>query len=432
MGRKSKYKHLQVILNGERVGVLSRNLSGSLEFTYSPDWLQSTHAMPISQSLPLRELSYRGPEVVAYFDNLLPDNDEIRNRITERMATEGKGTLDLLAAIGRDCVGALQFIPEGESVEKSGIVEGEPITDREIGNILRNLKSAPLGLDRLKEFRISIAGAQEKTALLRWKGHWYRPKGPTPTTHILKPAMGKLPNGIDMSESVSNEWFCLKLIEHFGLPVAKAEIRKFDGIECLVVERFDREWSNNGKYLKRLPQEDLCQALGVPWSRKYESDGGPGIITIMDFLNASDRRDKDREQFLRAQIVFFLLGAIDGHAKNFSIKLFSSGFQLTPLYDVMSIFPALARRQIEPKQAKLAMSVGDNIHYRPNEIHRRHWEQTAKKTGFPLRELQTLIQNLFNQESKLDTLVDRIGKNVSLKLIHSVVAGISRHLKSLL
>ncbi|MBI2981979.1 MAG: type II toxin-antitoxin system HipA family toxin [Deltaproteobacteria bacterium] len=431
MGRKSKQIRLLVLLNGKRVGILARNSSGGMEFTYAEEWLRTVDAMPVSQSLPLRELPYRGAPVEAYFDNLLPDNDEIRRRITERLATAGKETVDLLAAVGRDCVGALQFVPEGDSVNRPGPIRGEEISEREIGAILRNLKMAPLGLDREGDFRISIAGAQEKTALLRWNGRWHRPKGQTPTTHILKPAMGRLPNGIDMSASVQNEWFCLKLAGHFGLTAAQADMRTFDGVDCLVVERFDRKWSEDGNHLMRIPQEDLCQALGVPWARKYESEGGPGIVTIMDFLNASDRRERDRMEFLRAQLVLFLLGAIDGHAKNFSIALLTTGFQLSPIYDVMTVLPALAERQIQPKQAKLAMAVGDHKHYRLGEIQRRHWEQTARKAGFPLSNLQSLLQDLFDRTSRIDALVDRLGKDVPPRLADAVMVGIKKHLKAL-
>lgn len=432
MGRKRAHINLHVLLNGARVGILTRDSTENLEFGYHKEWLETAHAIPISQSLPLREIPYRGISVQAYFDNLLPDNDEIRDRIARKMATEGRGTVDLLAAIGRDCVGALQFIPEGEPIGAMGSIQGETLSDREIGNMLQNLHSSPLGLDREREFRISLAGVQEKTALLRWKGAWKRPKGPTPTTHILKPSMGKLPNGIDMSNSVQNEWFCLTLAEHFGLTVARTDMQTFNGVDCLVVERFDRGWSKDGRALRRIPQEDLCQALAVPWSRKYESDGGPGIVAIMDFLNASDRRDEDRAAFMRAQLVFFLLGAIDGHAKNFSITLLPTGFELTPIYDVMTILPALVKRQLEPKQAKLAMSVGDRRHYRLNEIRLRHWEQTAKKTGFPLKTLQSLIQDLIDRESRLDTLTKRIGKDLAPTLIDPVLAGIKKHLKCLM
>jgi serine/threonine-protein kinase HipA len=253
----------------------------------------------------------------------------------------------------------------------------------------------------------------------------------TPTTHIFKPALGRLPNGIDLSESVENEWFCLKLAEYLGLSVAQAEIMDFDGLTCLVVERFDRQWSRDKKRLLRIPQEDLCQALGIPWSRKYQSDGGPGIVDIMDFLNASDQRARDRAQFMRAQICFFLLGAIDGHAKNFSISLLPTGFRITPIYDVMTVLPALAARQIEPKKAKLAMSVGDGKHYRLSEIQRCQWEQTAQKSGFSKKDLDLLIQDLSVRIQKIDDFANGLRKKVSLKLVNPVLAGIKKHGKAL-
>jgi serine/threonine-protein kinase HipA len=131
---------------------------------------------------------------------------------------------------------------------------------------------------------------------------------------------------------------------------------------------------------------------------------------------------------MRAQLVFFLLGAIDGHAKNFSITLLPTGFRLAPIYDVMSVLPALARRQVEPKQTKLAMSVGDNRHYRLGEIYLRHWEQTAKKAGFPLKNLQSLIQDLMDRGNKIETLVNRIGRSLSPQLTDPLVTGIKKHL----
>ncbi|MBI2335555.1 MAG: type II toxin-antitoxin system HipA family toxin [Deltaproteobacteria bacterium] len=431
MGRKRKQLRLQVLLNGQQVGTLTRSASGNVAFAYTDKWLQTTGSLPVSQSMPLRESPYQGATVEAYFDNLLPDNDEIRRRLAERMATNSNKAVDLLAAVGRDCIGALQFIPEGEPVSPPGPIQGEVLSEQEIGDLLRHLKTAPLGLDREKEFRISIAGVQEKTALLYWKGRWHRPKGSTPTTHILKPAMGKLSNGIDMSASVQNEWLCLKLAEHFGLRVAKVDIKNFGGINCLVVERFDRLWSQNKKDISRIPQEDLCQALGIPWAQKYESDGGPGIAQIMSFLNASDQRERDRSEFMRAQLVFFLLGAIDGHAKNFSINLLSTGFYLTPIYDVVTVWPALVARQIEPKQAKQAMAIGNRKHYHLGQIQRRHWEQTAKATGFPARDLEHLLEELRERGQLMEAVVHNFNKFVPAQLITTVLIQIKKQLSKL-
>ena len=149
----------------------------------------------------------------------------------------------------------------------------------------------------------------------------------------------------------------------------------------------------------------------------------------MNFLNASDQRDLDHHHFMRAQLVFFLLGAIDGHAKNFSVRLFPTGFRLAPIYDVISILPALSRRQVEPKNARLAMSAGDRKHDRLREIQLRHWEQTSRRAGFPLKELHLLIEDLVERGGKIETLVDRIGKKLSQKLVDSIVIGVGKQLK---
>lgn len=169
----------------------------------------------------------------------------------------------------------------------------------------------------------------------------------------------------------------------FGLSVNNAEIKTFGKTKALVIERFDRQWTKDGRLL-RIPQEDLCQALSVPPTRKYQSDGGPGMVDVQNFLKGSDTPAEDQKTFLKAQILFWLIGATDGHAKNFSIHIGVGGrFHLTPLYDVLTAQPSLDRRQIERKQMKLAMSVGDNGHTRMEDIQGRHFIQTAERAGLP-------------------------------------------------
>jgi HipA-like protein len=194
MARRSSV--LAVLLNGRGVGRLSRAADGAIDFRYARDWLDWEHAIPVSLSLPLDTRRYTGAAVTAVFDNLLPDNDDIRRRIAGRVGADGADAYSLLAAVGRDCVGALQFLGEGEEAVP-GALDAEPMSDDAVADILRDLGRAPLGLRGDDAFRISIAGAQEKTALLWWDGRWHRPIGATPTTHILKPPIGALPNGID-------------------------------------------------------------------------------------------------------------------------------------------------------------------------------------------------------------------------------------------
>lgn len=262
MARHRQYPPLNVFLNSRLVGQLRREPSGATAFQYDPGWLAWAHTMPVSLSLPLREDAYTGAPVRAVFENLLPDNDELRRRIAARTHADGTDAWSLLSAIGHDCVGALQFLQPGREPGAAGEVDGEPLSSKEIADILANLARNPLGISENQDFRISIAGAQEKTALLRWKDAWLKPRGTTATTHIFKPSIGQLPNGLDLTHSVENEFLCLRLLESLGLPTAKARMSQFGGRSVLIVERFDRHWTEDGRLL-RLPQEDFCQALSV-------------------------------------------------------------------------------------------------------------------------------------------------------------------------
>jgi len=188
MPRTPRHVPLNVFPNSRLVGRLSRQPSGAIDLRYDPSWLAWEYALPVSLSLPLREDRYSGAPVIAVFDNLLPDNDEVRRRMAARVRAQGVDTYSLLAAVGRDCVGALQFLPDRQEPGAAGLVEGRPVDDDEISRILDNLASAPLGMGEDEEFRISIAGGQEKTALLRWNGPWHVPHGTAATTHILTEA----------------------------------------------------------------------------------------------------------------------------------------------------------------------------------------------------------------------------------------------------
>jgi serine/threonine-protein kinase HipA len=396
MARLRTNAPLSVYLNGRLVGNLRRDGSGAIDFQYQQTWLEWQHAIPVSVSLPLREDRYVGAPVIAVFDNLLPDNEPIRRRLAERAGADGYDAYNLLAAIGRDCVGALQFLPEGSEPAPAGTIDARALTDAEIADILADLSRSPLGIGEDQDFRISIAGAQEKTALLYWKNAWYMPHGTTATTHIFKPQIGRLPNGVDLTNSVENEYLCLKLVAALGLPAAHAEIADFAGKRVLVVERFDRQWTKDARLL-RLPQEDCCQALSIPPTRKYESEGGPGIKEIYELLKGSDTPEVDQKTLFKAQIIFWMLGATDGHAKNFSIHLAPGGrFRLAPLYDIVSTQPSLEAKQIRNNQMKLAMAVGKSRHYLVDTIVPRHFKETAELCGAPNSILKIIIEELLD------------------------------------
>jgi len=394
MGRKRSYTPLNVFLNSRLVGQLVREPSGGVSFAYARDWLEWEHRMPVSLSLPLQENRYIGAPVMAAFDNLLPDSDLIRRKVAERVGAEGVDAFSLLSQIGRDCIGALQFLPDGQEPQPMSELTGEGVNEAQIGAILSDLDLAPLGIRRENDFRISVAGAQEKTALLRKDGQWIEPTGTTPTTHIIKPQIGRLPNGMDLSDSVENEYLCLKLMEAFGLRTANVEMAQFGDKKALVVERFDRRWTTDGRLI-RLPQEDCCQALSVVPTQKYQNEGGPGISDIMNLLLGSDDPNKDRYDFFKANVLFWLLGATDGHGKNFSISLLPGGrFRMTPLYDVLTVQPTVDARQIERKYFKLAMNFGNSNHYKVANIVGRHILETGVQSGLSRAVVQGLFEEL--------------------------------------
>ncbi|MCP9232992.1 type II toxin-antitoxin system HipA family toxin [Mesorhizobium sp. LMG 17147] len=427
MGRRPAHIPLNVFLNGRLVGLLRRESTGAIDFQYAHEWLDWRGTFPVSLSLPLREDRYIGAPVINVFDNLLPDSDAIRRRVAERVGADGTDAYSMLAALGHDCIGALQFLPDGMDPGNPGSIVGKPVSNEDVAGIIKNLAAAPLGLGEDEDFRIAIAGAQEKTALLRKDGSWYKPVGTTATTHILKPQIGQLPSGIDLSNSVENEYLCLKLLQAFGVPVAQAEIADFGERRTLIVERFDRWWARDGRLL-RLPQEDICQALSVPPTRKYQSDGGPGMREIIELLKGSDTPDEDIAVFLRACILFWLIGATDGHAKNFSIFLGpGAGFRMTPLYDVLSAQPSLDVGQIPRKKFKLAMSVGKSRHYSVPDIMPRHFMQTADLAGVGRRAMRRIFEDIAgNVEKQADTAIVSLPHGFPEQLVDSVKSAIGK------
>lgn len=385
MGRRRKSIRLMLWMNGLPIGTWEVDSTGRHHLVYAEGWLESDHGRPVSLSMPLRPgAAYRGDVVRHYFENLLPDNRLIRERLQARFHTRSTSAQDLLAEVGRDCVGALAILPEGESPVGYDRIEGVPLTEAQIEQALGQVTVDARHADE-DHFRISIAGAQEKTAFLWHEGRWMRPTGATPTTHIFKLPLGVPPSGIDLTTSVENEWLCARILAAYGVPVAQGDIARFGERTVLVVPRFDRQLASDGTWLLRLPQEDFAQVCGVGPDAKYESDGGTGIKTVLDRLLGSAQADKDRQDFFRTQVLFWMLAAIDGHAKNFSVFIEPRGhFRLTPRYDVLSAYPVLGhgRGKLAAEKVKMAMAVwGDNRHYTWREIRRAHFEKTAKDCG---------------------------------------------------
>lgn len=417
-----KSTSLNIYLNTVPVGMLKKASSGEITFKYNEEWIEDGFA--ISSSLPLQEDSFRGEVVSRYFDNLLPDNDDILKLLATKFGAESTRSFDLLSVIGKDCVGALSFLPADINAPNDFEMNYTRINNTNIEKRLRTLGSTtPLGMNNEEDFRISIAGAQEKTAFLNIDGKWQEPHGLTPTTHIFKTSIGALGVDIDFDDSIDNEWASLFIMKKMGLPVCETRIAEFGDQRVLIIERFDRKWTNyQGKeVLIRIPQEDMCQALSISPYKKYQSEGGPGIVDIAKFLMAS-KNSEDRVNFFKAIIVFDLLYATDGHGKNFSIFLEEDGFKLTPFYDVMSGY-FLHKREKQPiNKLKLAMKVGASGHYSFKRISKRHYRETAKMCSINnemfeeiIEDLKEKYENLNINENELDPLLNRETLNIILE-----------------
>ncbi|HBB8704222.1 TPA: HipA domain-containing protein [Escherichia coli] len=303
-------------------------------------------------------------------DNLLPDSPIVRDRIVKRYHAKSRQPFDLLSEIGRDSVGAVTLIPEDETVTHP-IMAWEKLTEARLEEVLTAYKAdIPLGMIREEnDFRISVAGAQEKTALLRIGNDWCIPKGITPTTHIIKLPIGEIrqPNAtLDLSQSVDNEYYCLLLAKELGLNVPDAEIIKAGNVRALAVERFDRRWNAERTVLLRLPQEDMCQTFGLPSSVKYESDGGPGIARIMAFLMGSSEALKDRYDFMKFQVFQWLIGAT---------VLGGTGIHISDLKLAMGLNAS--------KGKKTAI----------DKIYPRHFLATAKVLRFPEVQMHEILSD---------------------------------------
>lgn len=391
-------------MNGELVGEWATSRTGTPILRYAESWIRSPQVRALSLSLPItRDREMRGKIVDHYFDNLLPDNPDIRRRIRERYSLKSADPFDLLEEIGRDCVGAVQLLPTDRKPDQWNEIAATPLSAADVERELQAVRApGPRGrsAEDADDVRISIAGAQEKTALLKMGGGWHRPRHATPTTHILKLPLGVIGNFRgDFSNSVENEWLCSQFLHQLGLPVAHTEIAQFGAQKVLVVQRFDRRWvgvekdapdladfsPGKGVWIARLPQEDFCQATGRPPTLRYERDGGPSANEILEILATGANARRDRASFLLAQLTFWLLAATDGHAKNFSIHLMEGdAFEMTPLYDVLSAWPVIGNgaHQLPIQDAKLALAVaGTNRHYKLVEIQPRHWQALAARIG---------------------------------------------------
>lgn len=436
-GRPSKSQSLNVWMNGEFVGCWTFSRAGGHSFAYDGSWLENPLGRPLSLSMPLSQETtpFTGETVEAYFDNLLPDSLAIRKRIAAKFGANSTNAFTLLEKIGRDCVGAVQLLSPESAVPSVRQIDAEPLSEAGIEKLLDDtIANRDIGMPEEEALRISIAGAQEKTALLWHEGRWCRPRGATPTTHILKLPLGEVGRSrADFSTSVENEWLCAQIVKAYGLPVAECQPHRFGRHIVLAVERFDRRLL--GSWWARLPQEDFCQVKGVYSEQKYEDKGGPGMDDILDTLRGSEQAQADRINFLTAQLLFWLLAAPDGHAKNFSIFLEPGGrFRLTPLYDILSAWPVIGSgaRQYQWPKVKMAMALrSKNAHYNMADIQRRHWNAVARNNAMGL-DFEPVIQRIIDMTPDvLDAVAAQLPRRFPAQVSDAIFKGIAKQIRRL-
>lgn len=386
---------LVTLLAGVEIGRIHSRARNRLSFIYSDRWREVPNAYPLSLSMPLAAKEH-GPTVVeSFLWGLLPDNEFVLDRWARKYQVSARNVFALLSHVGEDCAGAVQLVqPDRVAAIKSGEQDKiEWLTEKEIADRLRALKEdhAAWRLPR-DTGQFSLAGAQPKTALLYDKGRWGVPSGRTPTTHILKPPTG------NFDGHAENEHICLGLARAVGLPAAQSRVEHFEKEVAIVVERYDR--LRHGNDIIRVHQEDACQALAVQPTRKYQNEGGPGVVEIVELLRThSSDREVDVDTFIKAVAFNWLIAGTDAHAKNYSL-LIADGprVRLAPLYDIASILPY---DEFDLRKVKMAMKIGGE--YRLDDIGKRQWDRCARDLKIDQDEL---AHNLREIADKLPDLTD--------------------------
>ncbi|MGE0284211.1 MAG: type II toxin-antitoxin system HipA family toxin [Rhizobiaceae bacterium] len=392
---------LIVLLSDQEIGRVRQDRRGRLKFVYDETWRGARGAYPLSLSMPLAASEHPHDVIDAFIWGLLPDNEQVLERWAKKFQVSARSAFALIAQVGEDCAGAVQFVrPErSDALMNAGPGDIDWLDEANVAarlKVLREDHSAWRRPDDTGQF--SLAGAQPKTALLLQDGKWGVPSGRIPPTHILKPPTGAFDGHAE------NEHFCLALAQTLGLPVASSTVMHFEDEVAFVTERYDRLVTDRG--ILRVHQEDMCQALGVPPTRKYENEGGPGVSTVVNFLqeNSGAARD-DVETFIDAVAFNWIIGGTDAHAKNYSILIGSGGrARLAPLYDMASILPY---DDYDMMKVKLAMKLGGK--YRIRDISARSWDRLSDELRL---NKEDVMERVCEMTSRLPEQAEAIGQQV--------------------
>jgi len=413
---------LVAILDGIEVGRIHQN-AGRLKFRYCERWLALQGAYPISTAMPLLIQDHSHAKIEPFLWGLLPDNEQTLSRWGQYFQVSPRNPFALLSNVGEDCAGAIQFAPPEKLDQLLGATASEDVEwldERAISDRLKLLKN-DAGAGRIARDRgqFSLAGAQPKTAFLRDESQdrWGVPSGRTPTTHIFKPPTG------EFDGFAENEHLCLAVARQIGLVAASSEILTFGDQIAIVVERYDRRRRGQTNKVSRIHQEDFCQALSVAPTKKYQSQGGPSPLNILQHLRShiptTVERESDVMRFCDALIFNWLIVGSDAHAKNYSILIGGEGsVRLAPLYDVISLLPYGDQN---PLRAKLAMKIGDE--YAVDKITNAEWAKFSASARVSKDKLYERIKEL--SHALPEAFAKQAARMRSQGLQHGILEGLT-------
>lgn len=410
---------LNVWWDGRIVGQFTQDRHGDIGFAYAGTWLDDEKALPLSASLPKRPERFSRRECRPFFGGLLPEESQ-RLVAAQALGVSPANDFALLDRLGGDVAGALQLLPEDQEPISARLLSDQqtiPLDEAGIVRILDALPTRPL-LAGQEGLRLSLAGAQSKVPLVLIDGQLALPVPGQATTHILKPPIARFPG------TTENEAFVMKLAAAIGLDVAPVEARSANGRPFLLVERYDRFRDADG-VVRRIHQEDFCQALGVPPETKYASEGGPTFKNCFELLRrVSQRPGTDIAKLMDAAIFNLIVGNADAHGKNFSILYDDQGPRMAPLYDLLSTvtYPDLS--------PKMAMRIGKRATLTEMDVD--GWQAFSKDAGvgMPLirrrvkelcdgvrefsRRLATSVSEASTDSGTLDRLADLVVERAKL------------------
>lgn len=366
---------LDVYLHRDRVGRLERLPQAKLEFGYESGWLEAGGA-PVSLSLPLRAEPFPDESCRPFFSGLLPEGGFLK-AVAKALHVSAENPFSVLEEIGGECAGAVSLMPVGTMPPFERSSPPRWLDDEGLARVLAEMPMRPLlvGFEGEDEvLRLSLAGAQNKVGLLSEDGRLAITRGDPPSSHILKKP------DLDLPELVANEAYCLNLAREAGLAAIEAEPVSAGDQEGLLVRRYDRVEGGGDGTIRRLHQEDFCQALGFLPEEKYEADGGPGVGACADLLRAhASAPGPELLAFLDALLFNLLIHNADAHSKNYSLLIGEDGSRrLAPLYDLLAVSVYGGRYG-----RKLAMKYGGE--YRPRYVRGRHLDALADDLGVARR-----------------------------------------------